>query len=185
MSRKLVLFISGLLIISLTSTGSADMTTLPQVQLPLAPPAQEAPFDDDEFFDRANTTIYTICNGQTLPVGKMNTAVHDSLAGTYYTLIRMNISQEQYPRAEEIVSFLSYTLTLSEKYQDYESEQNKFSPVDMGITPYEDLVPWYDAAAGVWKKISKEYPGAKMYGMPSSIGPKNWTLGEFPVVGTS
>ena len=180
MSRILVLFISGLLIFSLTSAGNADMTTLPQVQLPLAPPAQETPFDDDEFFDRANTTIYQICTGESLPVGKMNTAVHDSLAGTYYTLIRMNISQEQYPRAEEIVSFLSYTLTLSEKYQDYESEQNKFSPVDMSITPYEDLEPWYDAAAGVWKKISEDYPGAEMYGMPAAIGPKSWIIGQVP-----
>jgi hypothetical protein len=180
MGRNLNLLITGLLVITLVSAGNAAMTTLPQVQLPLAPPAKEAPFDDDEFFDRANTTIYKICTGEPLPAGKMNDAVHDSLAGTYYTLIRMNVSQEQYPRAEEIVSFLSYTLTLMEKYQDYESEQNKFSPVNIGITPYEDLVPWYDAAAGAWKEISGKYPGARMYGMPSEIGPRSWIIGEIP-----
>jgi hypothetical protein len=67
-----------------------------------------------------------------------------------------------------------------EKYQDYESEQNKFSPVNIGITPYEDLVPWYDAAAGAWKEISGKYPGARMYGMPSEIGPRSWIIGEIP-----
>jgi hypothetical protein len=92
----------------------------------------------------------------------------------------MNISQEQYPRAEEIVSFLSYTLTLMEKYLDYESEQNTFSPVDMGNTPYKDLELWYDAAAGVWKKISQDYPDAKMYDMPAPIEPKKWIIGEVP-----
>ena len=180
MDRKLVLFISGLLIVSLLSSVNADMITLPQVQLPLAPPAQEEPYDDDDFFERANTTVYRICDGNPLPVGKMNNAFHDSLAGTYYTLIRMNISQEQYPQAEEVVSFLSYTLTLAEKYQDYETEQNKFSPVNIGVTPYGELVPWYNAAAGIWKKLSKEYPDAKMYGMPAEIGPKSWIIGEIP-----
>lgn len=180
MSRIVVLFMSGLLFLSLISTGNAVMTTLPKVQLPLAPPAQEPPFDDSKFFDRVNTTIYQICTGESLPVGKINNALHDSLAETYYTLIRMNISQEQYPRAEEIVSFLSYTLTLMEKYLDYESEQNTFSPVDMGNTPYKDLELWYDAAAGVWKKISQDYPDVKMYDMPAPIEPKRWIIGEVP-----
>jgi hypothetical protein len=52
--------------------------------------------------------------------------------------------------------------------------------VNIGITPYEDLVPWYYAAAGAWKEISGNYPGARMYGMPSEIGPRSWIIGEIP-----
>jgi hypothetical protein len=110
----------------------------------------------------------------------MNMAFHDSLAGTYYTLIRMNISQKEYARAEELISFLSYTLTLTEKYLEYESEKNSFSPVHADRVSYEDLTPWYDAAAGIWKNMYKNYPGTKMYGMPDPVPPKTWMIGEIP-----
>lgn len=180
MGQYVIACISALLIICLLSAAGGEVTPLPRVQLPLGPPAIKPPYDDDRFFERANNTIHQICDGDTLPVGKMNMAFHDSLAGTYYTLIRMNISQKEYPRAEELISFLSYTLTLTEKYLEYESEKNTFSPVDTGRVSYEDLTPWYDAAAGIWKNMYKQYPGTKMYGMPDPVPPKTWIIGEIP-----
>lgn len=182
MERKLVLLILLSVVIVSWIPVNASMVTLPNIQLPLAPPAQVPPYDDNEFFELSNTTISLICTGESLPVGSMNNAVHDSLASTYYSLIRMNISEENYSKAEKITSFLSYTLTLEEKYEDYEKEKEKYSPVDMGITSYEELEEWYDAASGVWKQISSWYPDAKMYEMPSAIESKNWTVGQFPVV---
>ncbi len=175
--------IAGLfIIIFLIPTGYATQAHLPaaHAQLPLAPPAIKPPYDDERFFERVNTTIYQICNGDTLPVGKTNIDYHDRLAGTYYTLIRMNISQQEYPKATELCDFLSYTLTLSELYLEYEQEKNTFSPVNMSTVSYEMLTPWYDAAAGIWKNIYKNYPGAKMYQMPDPIPPKTWMIGEIP-----
>lgn len=180
--RQITIPIILVLIILSGAHAGASMAILPQVQLPLAPLAENPPFDDEAFFNLSNSTITHICNKETLPVGRMNTAFYDSLAATYYSLIRMNVSEENYPKAEKIISFLSYTLTLAEQYSDYEKEKEKFSPVDMGLTSYEDLELWYDAAFGVWKTISPGYPDARMYGMPSSIEPKSWTVGQFPVV---
>jgi hypothetical protein len=161
---------------------SAESALLPEVQLPLAPPASSTPYDDEEFLEKANATISELCTGETLPVGSKNRAFQDELTSTYYSLIRMNISEDQYPQAKKITTFLSYTLTLVEQYEDYEKEKEKMTPVDMGITSYEDLEEWYDAASGVWKNLSPGYPDAEMYRMPSLIERKDWTVGQFPVV---
>lgn len=182
MEQKLLLLLISLLFIPVTSLAATSMATVPDVQLPLAPVATNPPYDDDVFFDKANTTILGLCTGKVLPAGKMNTAVYDSLAGSYYSLIRMNISEKNYPRAENVISFLSYTLTLMEQYEDYEKEKEKISPVDMGLVSYEDLKIWYDAASGIWEKVSSEYPDATMYKMPPAIEKKEWVSGQFPII---
>lgn len=170
-----LIFIAGMQV-------SAESALLQETQLPLAPPANSSPYDNEEFFEKANATISELCNGETLPVGSKNRAFQDELTSTYYSLIRMNISEEQYSQAKKITTFLSYTLTLAQEYEDYEKEKEKMSPVDMGITSYERLEEWYQSASHVWKDLFPSYPDAKMYGMPSPLERKNWTPGQFPVV---
>lgn len=179
---KKVLMIFFVLVVVGTTYGVASMATMPQVQLPLAPVAVTPPYDDEDFFNMANGTIEEICNGKILPAGKMNDAVYDSLASTYYSLIRMNISEENYPQAEKIVSFLSYTLTFLEKYDDYETEKAKRIPVDMGLITDNELESWYNAAEEAFLSLSDRYPNAKMYGMPPLLERIDWIPGQFPVI---
>ncbi|WP_146199690.1 hypothetical protein ACKUB1_12365 [Methanospirillum stamsii] len=181
MGRKNILLTLCVLIFLFTTQSMASMTTMPDVQLPLGPPASYPPFDDEEFFRMANSTISLFCNGETLPVGRMNTAFHDKLASSYYSLIRMNVSEGNYTQAEDITTFLSYTLTLVEQYEDYETERTKYSPVDMGLITDDDLEEWYDAASDAWKKLAPFYPDAKMYGMPPVIERVNWIPSQFPI----
>ena len=170
-----------LLLIVLTTVGvSADMTVEPNVQLPLAPPAENPPYDDEEFFTRVNETVYQICNQKTLPVGKMNNAVYDSLASTYYSLIRMRISPDRHADAEQDIAFLSHTLTVMELYNDFERNADKFFPVDTSTLSYDDIYQYYSAASDAFKKIASRYPDAKMYAAPPEIEKKTWIIGQIP-----
>lgn len=182
MTGKPVSLLFVVLLVFFGIQAGAAVTTLPEVQLPLAPAATLPPYDDEAFFEKANKTIQLICTGESLPVGGMNQAVYDSLGSTYYSLIRMNISEDNYPRAETISSFLSYTLTLLEQYDAYQKEKEKPSMVNLDTISYRDLEQWYDAAAGVWDTISSGYPEAEMYGMPPEVEPSSWVGGQFPVV---
>lgn len=170
-----------LLLVVLSAMGvSADMTAQPNVQLPLAPPAENPPYDDEEFFSRVNETVYQITNPKTLPVGKMNNAVYDSLASIYYSLIRMRISPDRYGDAEQDIAFLSYTLTVMELYNDYERNADRFFPVDTSTLTYNDIYQYYSAASDAFKKIASRYPDAEMYAAPPEIEKKTWIIGQIP-----
>ena len=169
-----------LLVVLAAVNASADMTVEPNVQLPLAPPAENPPYDDEEFFSRVNETVYQLCNQKTLPVGKMNSAVYDSLASTYYSLIRMRVSPERYTDAEQDIAFLSHTLTVMELYNEYERNADKFFPVDTSTLTYKDISQFYTAASDAFKKIASRYPDTKMYGAPSEIEKKTWIIGQIP-----
>lgn len=141
----------------------------PEVQILFAPPAEVPPYDDEAFFSSSNTSVYQICNGKELPAGSKNNKIRDDLDDTYVKLVQMKISEEKYPDAENITTFLSYTLTNMDSYNDYEKDYIKDSPVIDGSAEYSKAEEYYQAASDVWKNISSLYPDAKMYLMPQKM----------------
>ncbi|MDX8550475.1 hypothetical protein KHC33_12610 [Methanospirillum sp. J.3.6.1-F.2.7.3] len=137
-----------------------------EVDIMFAPPAQSPPYDDDSFFSLANETIHKLCNGKELAVGKSNIMTYDSLEDRYYKMVRMKVSQERHADAENIMTFISYTLSVMDFYNTYEKDWEKDSPVIDGMAAYNWATAYYNGAVKIWDTISTQYPDAVMYKMP-------------------
>lgn len=137
-----------------------------EVDTMFTPPAQSPPYDDDSFFSLANETIQNLCNGKELPVGKSNIITFDSLEEKYYKMVRMKVSQERHAEAENIMTFISYTLSVMDFYNTYEKDWEKDSPVIDGTGAYNWATAYYNGAVKIWDSISAQYPNAVMYKMP-------------------
>ncbi|MCA1916343.1 hypothetical protein, partial [Methanospirillum hungatei] len=76
------------------------------------------------------------------------------------------VSQERHAEAENIMTFISYTLSVMDLYNTYEKDWEKDSPVIDGTGAYNWATAYYNRAVKIWDTISAQYPNAVMYKMP-------------------
>lgn len=157
-----------LLIICICAVCALPMqvSSLPMVGFSLKPSPASGPYQDNEFLEKANTTIYGLSN-QSIPTG---TALRD-LQSVQQELSKMSISPKLYPVASDINAFLYYTSKAGDEYSDASSlGGSPYSPVVSDSSIFGDATEYYQAAKKTWEHIKARYPGVTLYTMtqPSS-----------------
>ncbi len=138
--------------------------SLPMVGFPLRPSPEVGPYQDEEFLEKANTTIYGLSN-QSVPSG---TGLR-SMQSLQQKMARMNISPELYEEAADINSFLYYTVKAGSEFDDAMSlSRSEYSPISRDGPLFEDATKYYNAAKKVWDRIKTRYPGVTLYTMTVS-----------------
>ena len=157
-------------IISLILAGTMigiPVLGLPMVGFPLHPSPPTGPYQDTEFLELANSTIYDLTN-QSLPNG---TELRD-LQTIQQQLARMNISPELYPEAEQINAYLYYTAKAGDEYSEALSFTSKpYSPAFRDTTLYGDAYTYQNASRTIWNQIKGRYPGIVPYSLSSPLQP--------------
>ncbi len=137
-------------------------SALPMVGFSLKQSPASGPYQDKEFLELANTTIYGLSNG-TLPTGTANT----DLRTVQSKMSKMSISPELYDNATDINAFIYYTWKAGDEYEDASSlGGSDFSPVTIDSSLYDDANEYYQAAKITWDRIKSGYPGVTLYTMP-------------------
>jgi hypothetical protein len=149
---------------------------LPMVGFSLKPSPAEGPYQDAEFLEQANMTIYSLSN-QSVPTG---TPLRD-LQTVQQKLSKMSISPEQYSFASDVNAFLYYTGKAGNEYGDAISLTNSpYSPVGMDGAQYAEANNYYLAAKTVWERIKDHYPDVTLYTLSeSSDGTSDETSDDF------
>ena len=134
---------------------------LPLVNFPLKPSPSEGPYQDTEFLEKANETIYTLSN-QSVPNG---TGLLE-LQSVQQQLAKMNVSKELHPVASDINAFLYYTGRAGSEYGDSVSfTSSLLIPASQGASQLAEAIKYYQAATEVWKGIQEMYPNVTIYTM--------------------
>ena len=150
------IFIIGIIIIGLCTIHAAS---LPMVIFPLKPSPETGPYQDEEFLELANETIYGLSN-QTIPNG---TALRE-LQTTQQVLAKMSISPDLYPTAANINEYLYYTARAGYEYADALSFYSKpYSPVYNDESQISEAKQYQEASRIIWNQIQDRYPGVAPY----------------------
>ncbi|HWQ63976.1 MAG TPA: hypothetical protein VN429_06130 [Methanospirillum sp.] len=158
-NRTALLLILGLCAVCLLPLQAS---ALPMVGFSLKPSPASGPYQDKDFLEQANKTIYGLSN-KTLPTG---TALTD-LRTVQGKISKMNISPSLYSNATDINAFIYYTWKSGDEYEDASSLGDSFySPVTSDSSLYDDANEYYEAAKTTWDRIKSRYPGATLYTMP-------------------
>jgi hypothetical protein len=161
LSQKAVILIC---LIALCAIPVYSSASLPMVGFPLKPSPEDGPYQDDEFIEKANTSIYSLSN-KTVPTGL---TLRD-LQSVQQQLSKMSISPEFYDEASTINAFLYYTTKAGDEYDDAMTLSNSpYSPVTEDSAMFNDANEYYLAAKNVWEKIKSRYPDVTLYTMGSA-----------------
>lgn len=134
---------------------------LPMVGFPLKPSPAAGPYQDDEFLEKANTSIYSLSN-KTVPTG----IELRSLQSVQQQMSKMSISPELFDEASEINAFLYYTTKAGDEYGDASSLTGGFyTPVTDSSPMFNEAYEYYNAAKKSWAKIKSRYPDVNLYTM--------------------
>lgn len=156
-----------LISIILICACSIHVASLPMVTFPLKPSPATGPFQDEEFLELANDTVYGLSN-QTIPNG---TALLD-LQTTQQKLSKMNISLELYQTATQINAYLYYTAKARDTYSDAMSFYSKpYSPVYQDAALISEAREYQAASQIMWNRIQDLYPGVIPYRLETSTKP--------------
>jgi hypothetical protein len=137
-------------------------SALPMVGFSLKPSPASGPYQDKEFLDLANKTIYGLSNN-TVPTG---TALLD-LRNTQSQLSKMSISPSLYSNATDINGFLYYLWKTGDEYEDAATlGTSYYTPVGADSSLFDDTTEYYSAAQTTWELIKSRYPGATISSMP-------------------
>jgi len=138
--------------------------SLPMVGFPLKSSPAEGPYQDDEFSESANLSIYALSN-TTIPNG---TTLLE-LKSTQQQISKMKVSPEFYPVASNINAFLYYTGKAGTEYNEAKTlTSSPYSPVDQDSGQFTDADTYYSAAKTVWERIKARYPDVTLYTMPKT-----------------
>ena len=160
-SRRVVLLICLIAFCVIPIYSSAS---LPLVGFPLKQSPAQGPYQDEEFLEKANTSIYGLSN-QTIPTG----IELRNLQTVQQQLSKMSISPELYPEASDINSFLYYTTKAGNEYGDAITLTGSYySPVSENGAMFNDANEYYSAAKEIWEQIKTRYPNATLYTMGSA-----------------
>ncbi len=158
-NRTALLIIIGLCAVCLLPLQAS---ALPMVGFSLKPSPASGPYQDKDFLDQANTTIFGLSN-KTLPTGTTLLELRTAQG----KLSKMNISPALYSNATDINAFIYYTWKAGDEYEDASSLGGSYySPVTSDSALYDDATEYYQAAKTTWDKIKTRYPGATLYTMP-------------------
>jgi len=156
-------FLIALIIIAIWTIHAA---ALPTVMFPLKPSPATGPYQDAEFLDIANETIYGLSN-QTIPNG---THLRE-LQTTQQQLAKMNISPELYPRARQINAYLYYTSKAGDEYSDAMNLAGKpYSPAYKDNSVLSEARQYQTASQVIWNQIKDLYPGVTPYRLETVTG---------------
>lgn len=159
--RIIIIGIIGALIMIPHTAG------LPMVLFPLKPSPDTGPYQDDEFQELANETIYGLSN-QTMPNG---TALRE-LQTVQQRLSKMDISPEFYPKAEQINAYLYYTARAGKEYAEVMRFYTRpYSPVYRDQSLIRTAREYQDASSQIWAAISDLYPGVSPYRLIETESP--------------
>ena len=158
------IFLIGIIIICAFTVHAAS---LPMITFPLKPSPGAGPYQDEEFLELANDTIYSLSN-QTIPNG---TALLD-LQTTQQKLSKMNISPKLYPTATQINAYLYYTAKAGNTYSDVMSFYSKpYSPVYQDESLTSEAREYQAASQTIWNRIQDLYPGVTPYRLETTKKP--------------
>jgi|GEM_PF-903445 len=161
--QRLTFSIGFIFIIVCISQAAA----LPTVMYPLKPSPANGPYQDSEFLELANETIYGLSN-TTIPNG---TSLRE-LQSTQQRLAKMNISPGLYPTAKQINAYLYYASKSGDELSDALSLADKpYSPVYRDDTMISEARKYQVASQTVWSLIKSLYPGVVPYTLSSQVNP--------------
>ncbi len=137
------------------------------VMFPLKPSPEIGPYQDDEFLELANETIYGLSN-QTIPNGTLLREFQT----TQQILAKMSISPELFPTAERINAYLYYTAKAGNEYSEALSFYSKpYSPVYMDESQISEAKQYQAAGQIIWNRIKDLYPGVTPYRLEYATKP--------------
>ncbi len=151
---------------------------------PLKPSPATGPYQDAEFLDIANETIYGLSD-QTVPNGTLLR----ELQTTQQQLAKMSISPELYPRARKINAYLYYTSKAGDEFSDAMSLASKpYSPAYNDDSVLNDAKQYQTASQVIWNQIAYLYPGVIPYRLETATKPFSpnedpnfkWPFDSFP-----
>jgi len=153
---RILAFISLLAICAIPVCSAAN---LPMIGFPLKPAHAEGPYQDEQFLEKANLSIYALSN-TTVPNGTTLLEVQS----IQQQISKMNISPKLYPVASNINAFLYYTGKAGNEYSAAMSlSSSQFSPVGPDSSQFQDADMYYSAAKTVWGRIQNIYPDVTLY----------------------
>jgi hypothetical protein len=137
------------------------------VRFPLKPSPDTGPYQDEEFLQLANETIYGLSN-QTIPNG---TALRE-FQTTQQKLSRMNISPEFYSTAKKINNYLYYSARAGDSYAEVTALYSKpYSPVYQDESIISEAREYQMASQILWREIEDLYPGVTPYRLETTQRP--------------
>jgi len=149
-------FLIALIIIGICTP---PLAALPTVLFPLKPSPAVGPYQDAEFLDLANETIFGLSN-QTIPNG---TTLRE-LQTTQQQLAKMSVSPGFYPRARQINAYLYYTSKAGDEYSDAMILASKpYSPQYQDESVLIEAQQYQTASLLMWNQIKDFYPGLNPY----------------------
>jgi hypothetical protein len=158
---RVLLFLACL--IAVCAIPACCSAGLPVVGFSLKPSPDQGPYDDEEFMEKANASIYSLSN-KTVPTGL---TLRD-LQSVQQQLSKMSISPELYKKASNINAFLYYTTKAGDEYDNAQSlAGSPYSPVTFDSSMFSDAETYYKAAKAVWEKIKDGYPDVTLYTLSS------------------
>jgi len=161
--QRLTFFIGFIFLVVCISHAVA----LPSVMFPLKPSPANGPYQDSEFLELANETIYGLSN-TTIPNG---TSLRE-LQSTQQKLARMNVSPGFYPTAKQINAYLYYASKSGDELSDALNLADKpYSPVYRDVTMISEARKYQAASQTVWNQIKAMYPGVVPYTLSSAVAP--------------
>ena len=141
--------------------------SLPMVIFPLKPSPETGPYQDEEFLELANETIYGLSN-QTIPNG---TTLRE-LQTTQQILAKMSISPDLYPTAAKINEYLYYTAKAGNEYSESLSFYSKpYSPIYNDESQISEAKQYQAASRIIWNQIQDRYPGVAPYRLEYATKP--------------
>ncbi len=159
--QRLAFFVGFFFLIVCINHASA----LPTVLFPLKPSPASGPYQDSEFLELANETIYGLSNS-TIPNG---TSLRE-LQSTQQKLAGMNISPGLYPTAKLINVYLYYASKSGDELSDALNLADKpYSPVYKDDTMISEARKYQAASLTVWNQIKAMYPGVVPYTLSSAV----------------
>lgn len=177
-SAKIFVIICLCTICALPVYSSAS---LPMVPFTLKSPGAEGPYQDQEFLEKANMSIYALSN-TTVPNGTTLREVQS----VQMQLSKMKVSPELYPVANNINSFLYYTGKAGDAFSESSSmTESQFSPVSQSNAMTDEANMYYSAAKAVWERVKYLYPDVTLYTMTGGSDAPSYSTGSLysPVSG--
>jgi hypothetical protein len=133
--------------------------SLPMVGFTLKPSPAAGPYQDEEFLEKANISIYALSN-TTVPNGTTLLEVQS----IQQQISKLNISPGLRPVALNINAFLYYTGRAGTEYSLAKSlSGSQYSPVAPDSSQFNDANMYYSAAKTVWGRIQNLYPEVTLY----------------------
>lgn len=148
------------------AVSAAEELELEPLPSYLKEPYEGAVYEDEKFFSIADPAIKSLSN-RTVPIGSQRMSVQSA----YNSLRNLQVSPENYDKAQDAFAYLYYSGKAGESYENFFDAKKSVAAMTDGSEYYDQAQIYYDTAAAWWALIADQYPKVTMYTLPRKDEP--------------